>query len=158
MKPDRYCRLDTPIGTLTVAGHGEGITHVLFQGEEAPRDLRNLREEKSGAPERACRQLEEYFAGARRVFDVPLDPSGTPFMREAWDRLAAIPWGETRSYGQVAADMGRPKAARAVGLANNRNPIPIFIPCHRVVGSTGKLTGYRGGLRAKELLLELEQA
>ena len=96
--------------------------------------------------------------GRRKVFDLPLAPEGTPFQQEVWALLRTIPYGSTLSYGQVAAALGRPRAARAVGLANNRNPIPIIIPCHRVVGSGGQLTGYAGGLGRKRFLLELEGA
>ena len=103
-------------------------------------------------------QLNEYFAHVRREFDLPLAPRGTPFQRAVWAALEEIPYGETLSYGEVALRVGNPKAARAVGMANNRNPIAIVIPCHRVVGADGSLTGYAGGLAAKERLLALEQA
>jgi methylated-DNA-[protein]-cysteine S-methyltransferase len=104
------------------------------------------------------RQLAEYFAGQRRSFDLELAPRGTPFEQEVWAALRAIPFGETRSYGEIAAALGRPGAARAVGRANGANPIPIVVPCHRVLGSDGSLTGFGGGLEAKERLLELEGA
>lgn len=103
------------------------------------------------------RQLEEYFAGRRRRFDLVLAPVGTPFQRRVWEALAAIPYGETRSYGEVARSLGRPEASRAVGAANGANPLPIVIPCHRVVGSNGSLTGFGGGLETKAALLELER-
>lgn len=106
----------------------------------------------------AVRELEEYFAGTRRSFTLPLAPAGTPFQQAVWNALRTIPYGETRSYGQIAAQIGRPKACRAVGMANNRNPIAIVVPCHRVVGSTGALVGYAGGLSVKERLLTLEAA
>ncbi len=102
------------------------------------------------------RQLAEYFAGERRDFDVPLAPEGTPFERSVWDELRKIPFGETRSYGEIAQAIGRPGAARAVGRANGANPIPIVVPCHRVIGSDGSLTGFGGGLEAKSRLLEIE--
>lgn len=102
------------------------------------------------------RQLEAYFAGKQTQFDLPLAPKGTPFQRAAWEALIAIPYGETRSYKEQAQAIGRPKAVRAVGSANNRNPIPVIIPCHRVVGTDGKLVGYAGGLGIKKHLLELE--
>ncbi len=101
-------------------------------------------------------QLEEYFAGKRRTFDLPLDPVGTEFQRKVWEALQAIPYGARRTYGEIAAVVGNPKASRAVGMANNRNPIMIIIPCHRVVGADGALTGYAGGLEMKQTLLELE--
>lgn len=105
---------------------------------------------------RAVRQLGEYFASGRRVFDVPLDPVGTPFQLRAWAQLRKIPYGTTLTYGEQAAAMGRPRAARAVGAANGRNPISIFVPCHRVIGADGSLTGFGGGLETKRFLLALE--
>ena len=106
---------------------------------------------------RAQRQLEEYFRGERTRFDLPLQPKGTPFQLAVWRALTEIPYGETASYGDVARAVGRPKAFRAVGMANHCNPIPIIVPCHRVIGSDGRLTGYAGGLEIKRALLELEQ-
>ena len=102
-------------------------------------------------------QLAQYLRGERRQFKLSLEPVGSEFFQRAWQALVAIPYGETRSYGQIAAAIGNAKACRAVGLANNRNPLPLFIPCHRVIGSNHKLTGYRGGLELKQRLLELEQ-
>jgi methylated-DNA-[protein]-cysteine S-methyltransferase len=102
------------------------------------------------------RQLEEYFAGERREFDLTLAPEGTPFERSVWDELRRIPFGETRSYGEIARAIGRPSASRAVGRANGANPIPIVVPCHRVIGADGSLTGFGGGLEAKSRLLEIE--
>lgn len=104
----------------------------------------------------AEKQLSEYFAGTRREFALPLAPVGTEFQRKVWDALRTIPYGETRSYGEIAAQIGNPKAGRAVGMANNRNPLPILIPCHRVIGADGTLVGYGGGLDVKSALLELE--
>ena len=101
-------------------------------------------------------QLEEYFAGRRRSFDLPLDPKGTPFQRSVWAALCEIPWGETRSYGEIARRVGKPGAARAVGMANHRNPIAILIPCHRVISANARLSGYAGGRDRKEYLLSLE--
>jgi methylated-DNA-[protein]-cysteine S-methyltransferase len=106
--------------------------------------------------EEARRQLDEYFAGHRAEFDLPLSPRGTAFQREVWAALQTIPYGEVRSYGQIAAQIGRPGASRAVGLANGRNPISVIVPCHRVIGASGALTGYGGGLPRKRLLLDLE--
>ena len=104
------------------------------------------------------RQLKEYFAGERRTFDLTLDLAGTDFQRKVWSALLSIPYGETRSYGEIAAQIGHPGAVRAVGAANSRNPVSIIAPCHRVIGSTGKLTGFAGGLDAKAQLLTLEGA
>ena len=105
-----------------------------------------------------CKQeLEEYFAGTRQTFDLPLAPKGTAFQQKVWAALREIPYGQTRSYGEIAAIVGNPKASRAVGMANNQNPISILIPCHRVIGKDGSLTGYGGGTEKKKWLLELEQ-
>ena len=108
--------------------------------------------------QQAQRQLDEYFAGQRRAFELPLAPQGTPFQREVWLALADIPYGQTMSYAQLAAKLSRPTASRAVGAANGRNPLGILLPCHRVVGAKGSLTGFSGGLAAKRFLLELEGA
>jgi len=144
--------LESPIGPLTLHSSSEAITALLFgaRGETSPLPCPVL--------SRAARELAEYFAGKRRQFTIPLSPAGTDFQRRVWAALEAIPYGETTTYGALAAQIGNPRACRAVGMANNRNPIPIFIPCHRVVGADGSLTGYAGGLDAKQLLLELEGA
>lgn len=150
-----YLTCDTPIGTLGIV-EGEGaITHVLFACDAAPQGAQAgetplLRE--------AAAQLRAYLDGRLRAFTLPLAPRGTPFMQAAWRELARIPYGTTATYGQLASRLGNAKAARAVGLANNRNPIPLILPCHRVVGSDGKLTGFRGGLPMKAWLLEMEAA
>lgn len=117
-------------------------------------------EEMDAAPVllQAERELEEYFAGRRTAFSVPLSMHGTPFQMEVWTALRTIPYGETRSYASLAAQIGRPRACRAVGMANHVNPLPIFVPCHRVVGADGRLTGYAGGLDVKKYLLKLEGA
>ncbi len=142
--------LESPIGPLTLRSSSEAITALLFgaRGGTSPLPCPVL--------SRAARELAEYFAGKRRQFTVPLSPAGTDFQRRVWAALEAIPYGETTTYGALAAQVGNPRACRAVGMANNRNPIPIFIPCHRVVGADGSLTGYAGGLDAKRLLLKLE--
>ena len=115
--------------------------------------------EQSDTPtlRKAAQELSEYFAGNRKEFDIPLNPKGTDFQKSVWNALCTIPYGKTMSYGQVAAQIGNPKASRAVGMANNKNPIPILIPCHRVIGANGKLVGYGGGIWMKQKLLELEQ-
>ena len=105
----------------------------------------------------AVKELEEYFKGKRKEFTVPCRPEGTDFQKRVWEALTRIPYGETRTYKEIAAEAGNPKASRAVGMANNKNPVPIIIPCHRVIGSDGKLTGYAGGLGVKEFLLNLER-
>ncbi len=142
--------ISSPIGPLTFTGGG-AVTGLFFgdrvQGRPASPLLR-LAEE----------QLAEYFAGERRRFDLPLAPAGTEFQRLVWDALLTIPYGHTVTYGQLARQIGRPGASQAVGMANHRNPISILIPCHRVVGSDGSLTGYGGGLDKKRFLLELERA
>jgi methylated-DNA-[protein]-cysteine S-methyltransferase len=152
-----YTYLDTPIGKLMLAGCTDhGLKLIAF-----PCGRRTVEPEphwrQSAAPFReVSRQLAEYFRGRRTTFDVKLNPVGTPFQLEVWRALLAIPYGETRSYGQIADAIGRPRAVRAVGLANGRNPLPIVVPCHRVIGSTGRLIGYGGGLRVKAALLALE--
>ena len=145
---------DTPIGTLVIASQENFLTHLFFAGEPFPTDA--ILQETELLKE-AVHQLQLYFAGQLREFTLPLAPAGTEYMRRVWDALRAIPYGETRSYRDVAASLGNPKAARAVGLANNKNPLPLFIPCHRVIGSNRKLVGYRGGLSTKEQLLALEK-
>lgn len=144
--------LDSPLGPLTLCSDGDAVTALHFgtRGETSPLP--------SPVLTRAARELAEYFAGKRQRFTVPLAPGGTPFQRQVWRALAAIPYGETCTYAHIAAAIGRPRACRAVGMANHRNPLPIFIPCHRVVGSGGSLTGYAGGLDRKAFLLRLEGA
>lgn len=147
-----WLRFETPFGPIALEGE-DALTRLWLpgtlpdgrgRGEETPL-LRTAREE-----------LLAYFSGERRDFDLPLDPAGTDFQRAVWEALRAIPYGGTRTYGEIAAAVGRPKAVRAVGQANHVNPLPIFIPCHRVVGKNGALTGYAGGLDLKRALLALE--
>ena len=151
--------IDSPAGSLIVAADELAVREIRFAGtvRELPPPDERL---ETGAAEtlldRAERELSEYFAGSRRDFTFPIAPAGTPFQQEVWSALRTIPYGETRTYGQIAASVGRPRACRAVGMANNRNPIAIVVPCHRVVGSSGALTGYAGGLDAKALLLRIE--
>lgn len=151
-----YCYLDTPIGELLLAGGADGLTLIGFPKGSMRREPEPdwIFNEKPLAE--ACRQLREYFAGDRRQFDLPLKLSGTDFQVSVLRALQEIPYGETVSYGEIAKRIGRPRAVRAVGAANGRNPLPIVVPCHRVIGSTGDLTGFGGGLDTKEALLRLE--
>jgi len=152
-----YCYLDSPIGKLLIAGDAQAIHHISFPKNGKPAHPRpDWQESSSGPVAKAARQLREYFAGERIDFDLPLAPQGTGFQRSVWQRLREIPYGETISYGELAKRVGNPKASRAVGAANGQNPIPIVIPCHRVIGANGKLTGFGGGLPVKETLLALE--
>lgn len=146
---------DTTYGRIGIAENDGAITNVFFGNTVVPREY-----EVKETPllKRAAEQLEEYFNGMRKEFELPLAPEGTVFYKEVWAALCTIRYGETMSYGALASKLGRPNASRAVGTANRRNPISIFIPCHRVIGMSGKLTGYAGGLDMKEKLLRLEGA
>ncbi|HHY09031.1 MAG TPA: methylated-DNA--[protein]-cysteine S-methyltransferase [Firmicutes bacterium] len=146
-----YYNYPSPVGNLLLGEENGKLTLLAFNED-------GLKKDSVPSPflKDVAGQLDEYFAGKRREFDVPLAAKGTDFQKDAWHELLKIPYGETRSYKQIAERIGRPKAYRAVGLANNRNPIAIIIPCHRVVGSSGKLVGYGGGLSTKEFLLDLE--
>jgi methylated-DNA-[protein]-cysteine S-methyltransferase len=152
-----YSYLESPIGTLLIVGDDEAIRRIEFpKNGKARRPESGWVESGRGAVAETIRQLREYFAGRRSEFDLPLAPEGTEFQRMVWRRLQEIPYGETISYGELAKRVGNAKASRAVGAANGQNPIPIVIPCHRVIGSNGKLTGFGGGLPTKEALLALE--
>jgi methylated-DNA-[protein]-cysteine S-methyltransferase len=154
-----FRRIDSPVGTLTLAASDAGLHAIEFPGNRHPvRRDRDWREGDHPLLQRAQAQLDEYFAGTRHDFDLPLAPRGTPFQQEVWFALASIPYGETASYAQLAARVDRPAATRAVGAANGRNPLPIVLPCHRVIGADGSLTGFGGGLPTKRFLLELEGA
>jgi methylated-DNA-[protein]-cysteine S-methyltransferase len=154
-----YQDMPSPIGGLRLLADGELLVGIWFEhGRDAARAAPGLVEQTSKVLERARAQLDEYFAGQRQEFDLPLDPRGTKFQRRVWQRLGAIPYGETTTYGALARDLGDAGASRAVGLANGSNPIPIVIPCHRVIGADGSLTGFGGGLPIKQALLELERA
>jgi methylated-DNA-[protein]-cysteine S-methyltransferase len=142
---------ETPFGTVRI-GIDDGCIISLQRSDCQVNDT------PSPLSEQAERQLAEYFAGVRKNFDLPLKPTGTPFQLTVWQALRQIPYGQTRTYGQIAAAIGKPKAARAVGMACNRNPLWILIPCHRVIGSNQTLTGYAGGLDMKRALLELEKS
>lgn len=145
---------DTPVGQMALGEEGDNLTNLWLPGRGYPR----LTSTETPLLLEGKRQLLEYFQGLRRDFSLPFAPSGTDFQRSVWQALEAIPYGETRSYKDIAIAIGNPKGVRAVGGANNRNPLPIFIPCHRVVGSGGQLTGYAGGLALKEQLLALERS
>ena len=147
-----YTWMESPVGRLLLAADETGLRTVLFGGEP----LASWREDPAPLAE-TVRQLRAYFAGELRDFDLPLAPEGTPFQLRVWRELRNIPYGQTISYGELARRVGSPKGSRAVGLANGANPISIVVPCHRVIGSNGKLTGYGGGLENKERLLALER-
>jgi methylated-DNA-[protein]-cysteine S-methyltransferase len=146
---------ESPLGPLTLAGSHAGLARIDFPGRSAPL-AEQLR--APGLFTDAVTQLEEYFAGERTAFDLTLDLGGTPFQRAVWAQLQAIAYGETRAYGQLAGAIGRPDRVRAVGAAVGRTPVPIIVPCHRVVGADGSLTGYGGGVQRKRRLLDLESA
>jgi len=152
-------RLASPVGDLTLTATETALTGVYFATSRHGPPLHDVERRLGGQVlERTRQQLEEYFAGTRAEFDLPLDPQGTPFQQRVWDLLRAIPYGTTTSYGELARRLGDPHATRAVGAANGRNPIPIIVPCHRVVGSRGELTGFGGGIDRKRWLLEHEGA
>ncbi len=151
-----YWTVDSPIGELLLAGDGERLQKLHMQSGRRPTRVGTNWVLDSEPFADLCAQLDEYFAGERRDFDVDLDPRGTEFELRVWRALRQIPYGETESYGKLAERIGRPGHARAVGAANGRNPIAVVVPCHRVIGADGSLTGYAGGLDRKRLLLDLE--
>jgi methylated-DNA-[protein]-cysteine S-methyltransferase len=150
--------VDSPVGKLTLVATDDGLAGILWENDRPRRVRLNVVAEDARHPVllETARQLTEYFAGKRTAFSVALDVSGTPFQRKVWSALLTIPFGQTRSYAEIARQIGSPSAVRAVGAANGRNPVSIIAPCHRVIGSTGKLTGFAAGLDAKARLLELE--
>jgi methylated-DNA-[protein]-cysteine S-methyltransferase len=150
---ETYCTYKTAFGNVIIASDGSAISAVQFE------KTANRRGKKAASEltDKAAKQLEEYVCGKRQRFALPLRPSGTAFQHSVWKALLSIPYGETKSYKQVAELLGKPNASRAVGLANSKNPIWIIIPCHRVIGSNGALVGYAGGLKTKQKLLELEK-
>jgi methylated-DNA-[protein]-cysteine S-methyltransferase len=152
-EPVKYARIRTPIGLLTLVASDAGLCRVLWDGEEPPRGVTAGRHD---VLDRACEQLAAYFHGELRQFEPPLDLTGTAFQLAAWRALAGIPYGTTVSYAAQARRIAHPTAVRAVGAANARNPVPIVLPCHRVVGSRGELTGFGGGLDVKRTLIEHE--
>ncbi len=145
--------MDTPIGRLYLSGDEAGICEIRLAG---PQDGAQLTQ-GCAALQEAAGQIRDYFAGKRTVFALPLNPAGTAFERSVWEALSAIPYGEVRSYGEIAAQLGKPAASRAVGRACARNPLLIVVPCHRVVSATGRLTGFAAGMPAKRALLALER-
>lgn len=154
-----FRHIDSPIGRLLIAADDDGIRAVEFPENRHPvKREGEWREGEHPLIDETARQLGEYFAGARRGFDLPLAPRGTEFQRKVWLALRGIPFGQTWSYAQLAKSIDNMQAMRAVGAANGRNPIPIIVPCHRVIGANGTLTGFGGGLPTKEFLLRLEGA
>ena len=151
-----YTTFDSPIGELLLTGDGRGLQRLSMQLAPRPVAIDPLWERDERSFTEVREQLEQYFDGARREFEVELDLIGNPFELRVWDALLEIPYGETVSYGHIATELGQPSAARAVGLANGRNPVALIVPCHRVIGSDGSLTGYGGGLERKQFLLDLE--
>lgn len=147
--------LNSPIGALQLVSDGSALSEIRFSGTHRRTSGDSASDPTLSA---AARQLDEYFAGRRRSFELPLAAQGTDFQRQVWQALAEIPYGELRSYRDIARGIGRDKAVRAVGAANGRNPLPIVVPCHRVIGSNGTLTGFAGGLEVKRQLLQLEGA
>ena len=148
-----FWMFDTPIGYMALGAENGSLIRVYLPNAPTPR----LMPRKTPLLERAEQQLQEYFRGDRKMFDLPLAPEGTDFQKRVWTALQTIPYGETRTYKQLASMANCPQGYRAVGMANNRNPLPILIPCHRVIGADGSMTGYTGGMELKRALLELEK-
>lgn len=151
-----FATIESPIGRLLLTGDKDRLTGLYMDEAHDYGSQRSSRRENADQFESVIEQLDNYFAGESNGFELSLAPAGTDFQRAVWDALTTIPHGETRSYGQIAAQIGKPKAARAVGMANNRNPIAVIIPCHRVIGADGSMVGYGGGLDRKTWLLEHE--
>lgn len=150
--------LDTPLGTLRLISDGSALNAIEFEGLYKDSTAQPCRDSRAAVLTEAANQLTDYFDRKRTAFDLPLRAGGTDFQHSVWQALQDIPYGEVRSYRDIAVSLGKDKAVRAVGAANGRNPIPIVVPCHRVIGSDGSLTGFAGGLEAKTLLLALEGA
>lgn len=152
-------RLQVPFGELTVVASDKGVRYITFENDAHPKSYQNMSvidDASHPVVARTVAQLHEYIKGTRRTFDVPLDLVGTEFQVQAWNALAKVPYGTTASYAQQAASIGRPKATRAIGAANGRNPVVVVLPCHRIVGADGSLTGFGGGLHVKKWLLDHE--
>jgi methylated-DNA-[protein]-cysteine S-methyltransferase len=154
-----YKMIKSPVGQLKLVASEQGLVAILWENDNPTRTrLRELvADDRHPVLVETERQLKEYSAGKRKTFSVGLDMRGTRFQKDVWEKLLAIPFGETRSYGQLAKQLGNPRATRAVGAANGKNPLSIIVPCHRVIGSSGKLTGFAGGLQTKAKLLSLER-
>ena len=150
---NNYFTYESPFGIIIIESNGVAITGIKTESGTEPKGEKKA----STLTDVTAMQLKEYFAGKRKKFEVPLDPQGTEFQKKVWKALQEIPYGKTRSYKQIAKMIGQPKACRAVGMANNKNPIWILIPCHRVIGADGSLTGYGGGIKMKQKLLEIER-
>ncbi|WP_312049700.1 methylated-DNA--[protein]-cysteine S-methyltransferase [Acinetobacter courvalinii] len=155
-----YMYMDSPVGALKLVAHDQALVAVMWDNEDHKRvRLAELIEDRQHPMlHKVKQQLEEYFAGQRQQFDLPLDFQGTAFQQQVWQALLSIPYGETRTYKEIAVQLGNEKAVRAVGAANGKNPISIIAPCHRVIGSSGALVGFAGGLDKKQILLSLEQS
>ena len=151
-----YTTVESPIGELLLAGDEQALHGLWMQAGRHPRQVGERWRRATEPFAVAVEQLGEYFAGERTAFDLPLRPAGTAFQLAVWSALRTIPYGQTRSYGQIAAQIGKPDAMRAVGAANGQNPIAVIVPCHRVIGADGSLTGFGGGLERKRILLDLE--
>ncbi len=158
MSEIHFTRIPSPIGELTLVASEKGLRGVYMEDHKKASLTLDLWKNDPSRFAAATRQLDEYFSGKRRTFDLPLDLQGTPFQLQAWQALLKIHFGKTLSYGEQAALISNPKAVRAIGLANGKNPISIIVPCHRVIGKNGSLTGYGGGLERKRFLLELEKS
>ncbi|QHS50662.1 methylated-DNA--[protein]-cysteine S-methyltransferase [Edaphobacter sp. 12200R-103] len=154
-----YKEIDSPVGKLKLVASAKGLVAILWHNDRPKRVPLGEMVEEPGQKVlvETEKQLTEYFAGERREFELPLDMRGTQFQKDVWDALVGIPFGETRSYGDLARQLGNPAASRAVGAANGKNPISIVVPCHRVIGSSGKLTGFAGGMDIKAHLLAMER-
>jgi methylated-DNA-[protein]-cysteine S-methyltransferase len=151
-----YTTTDSPIGELLLTGDGHSLNRLDMRGGRRPVAIDPAWERREEPFADVCAQLDEYFAGARQAFELPLALAGNQFELRVWEALREIPYGETVGYGEIARRIGEPSASRAVGLANGRNPIAVIVPCHRVIGADGSLTGYGGGLERKRFLLDLE--
>jgi O-6-methylguanine DNA methyltransferase len=160
-----YTTLNTPVQSLFIISSEKGLVKIQFFNKNSHIPFQNLKEGYTDVTlidsklknQTVLRQLKEYFNGTRKKFTVPLDIQGTPFQKQVWEAVSQVPYGETCSYGEIARRIGKPKAVRAVGMANHNNPVPIVIPCHRIIGADGSLTGYGAGISIKEKLLHLEQ-